>query len=68
MDKILNGDATGLDEFPWMALLQYRKRDGSLTFSCGGSLINQRYILTAAHCVTGKILQRVGPLYVTNKF
>lgn len=27
-----------------------------------GSLINTRYILTAAHCLVGEIERRVGPL------
>uniref|UniRef100_U5ESH9 CLIP domain-containing serine protease n=1 Tax=Corethrella appendiculata TaxID=1370023 RepID=U5ESH9_9DIPT len=61
-NRIYGGTNTEIDEFPWLALLQYRKSDGSLTFSCGGTVINQRYILTAAHCVTGEILTAVGTL------
>lgn len=62
-DKIIGGQATAPDEFPWMALLQYRKRNGDTPFSCGGSLVSSRYVLTAAHCVTGRILTAVGKLY-----
>ncbi|KAL3276738.1 hypothetical protein HHI36_012108 [Cryptolaemus montrouzieri] len=62
-DKILGGQATAPDEFPWMALLQYHRKNGETPFSCGGSLISDRYVLTAAHCVTGAILTAVGRLY-----
>nr|XP_029718133.1 phenoloxidase-activating factor 3-like [Aedes albopictus] len=44
--RIAHGKVAEVFEFPWMALLQ--GFDGS--FHCGGSLIAERYVLTAAHC------------------
>lgn len=51
--KIVGGKKTGVFDFPWMALLSYNITGRSPEFRCGGSLINKRYVLTAAHCVTG---------------
>lgn len=49
--KIVGGNKTGVFDYPWMALLAYRI--GSKTdFRCGGTIINKKYIITAAHCVT----------------
>ncbi|XP_014215633.1 melanization protease 1-like [Copidosoma floridanum] len=53
--RMVGGTMTRLDEFPWMALLEYYTPEGIKT-SCGGALINHRYVLTAAHCVSDKIL------------
>nr|Q8I6K0.1 RecName: Full=Phenoloxidase-activating factor 3; AltName: Full=Prophenoloxidase-activating factor III; AltName: Full=Serine protease-like protein PPAF-3; Contains: RecName: Full=Phenoloxidase-activating factor 3 light chain; Contains: RecName: Full=Phenoloxidase-activating factor 3 heavy chain; Flags: Precursor [Holotrichia diomphalia]BAC15604.1 prophenoloxidase activating factor-III [Holotrichia diomphalia] len=49
--KVLGGEDTDLGEYPWMALLQQTKTSGAKSFGCGGSLISDRYVLTAAHCV-----------------
>ncbi|XP_047485799.1 trypsin alpha-3-like [Penaeus chinensis] len=46
--RIVGGATTGVNEWPWQAALMY----GSQQF-CGGSLINDRYVLTAAHCTEG---------------
>ncbi|XP_058129729.1 CLIP domain-containing serine protease B4-like [Anopheles ziemanni] len=51
-DRIVGGEVTEPDEFPWTALIEYKKRDGTFGLHCGGSLINERHVLTAAHCVT----------------
>ncbi|ETN57792.1 serine protease [Anopheles darlingi] len=44
--RVIGGNATDTQPYPWMAALY---DNGS--FFCGGTLINDRYILTAAHCV-----------------
>ncbi|GJQ76777.1 hypothetical protein Trydic_g15617 [Trypoxylus dichotomus] len=49
VEKITNGNATALFEFPWAVALKYDRPTNS--WSCGGSLINDHYILTAAHCI-----------------
>ncbi|KAF7263934.1 hypothetical protein GWI33_000889 [Rhynchophorus ferrugineus] len=57
-DKIYGGQKAQLDEFPWMALVEYLKPNGQKGFYCGGVLINSKYILTAAHCLKGKDLPK----------
>lgn len=50
-DRIVGGTETDIDEFPWIAQIQYRKADRTIGSHCGGSLINDRFVITAAHCV-----------------
>lgn len=56
--RILGGMEASLEDFPWYALLEYRRNNGSRVFNCGGSLINSRYVLTAAHCVTNENIDK----------
>ncbi|XP_050511893.1 serine protease 7-like isoform X2 [Diabrotica virgifera virgifera] len=60
--RLFGGVETFLKEHPWMVLLGYKTRSGRFKWSCGGTLISQRYVLTAAHCVTGEIEHVVGKL------
>ena len=46
------GKEVGVNQYPWMAIILYNNK-----FKCGGSLINDRFVLTAAHCVY-KYVQR----------
>ena len=49
LEHIVGGIATRLGDYPYMALLGYLI-DGETFYLCGGSILNRKYILTAAHC------------------
>lgn len=49
-ERIAKGNKTLVFEHPWMVLLHYNHK-GNVIGGCGGSLINKRYVLTAAHCI-----------------
>lgn len=50
-DRIVGGEKTALNAYPWTVLLIAQPADKSFTsYSCGGSLLNNQYVLTAAHC------------------
>lgn len=47
---IIGGEKAKNGEFPHMTAIGWKTEEGSLKFLCGGSLISDRFVLTAAHC------------------
>lgn len=52
-DRLVGGKYAQLFEYPWIALLQY-DHDGEIEHGCSGTLINNRYVLTAAQCLANR--------------
>lgn len=45
-NRITFGQLAGLKEFPWQVAITLRDK-----YHCGGSIIGDRHVITAAHCV-----------------
>ena len=49
--RIVGGRPADPDEYPWLAAMIRPVSSGSGQF-CGATLINERYVITAAHCLS----------------
>uniref|UniRef100_A0A182Q0D7 Peptidase S1 domain-containing protein n=1 Tax=Anopheles farauti TaxID=69004 RepID=A0A182Q0D7_9DIPT len=65
---IVGGEEAKYGEFPHHALLGYQKTGArwDYEFQCGGSLISEQHVLTAAHCFTWEIDPTIVRLGVYN--
>jgi hypothetical protein len=49
--RIVGGEQTTIDDFPWQVGLSYLRGNGKPSIYCGGVLITPTVVLTAGHCV-----------------
>uniref|UniRef100_A0A8C6LV74 Peptidase S1 domain-containing protein n=1 Tax=Nothobranchius furzeri TaxID=105023 RepID=A0A8C6LV74_NOTFU len=60
--RIVGGTLAAEDQWGWQVSMQWR---GS--HICGGSIISARWIITAAHCMTGKKEREMAPSGVSSE-
>ena len=54
--RIIGGSEAEVNEYPWMVSLQFEG-----IHQCGGSLISDRWILSAAHCFKNRMRKKRNP-------
>jgi trypsin len=55
-ENVVGGQNAQPGQFPWQIALQ-RKSGQQFFHSCGGSILNERWVVTAGHCVQGVSLK-----------
>ncbi|XP_026753339.2 venom protease-like [Galleria mellonella] len=64
VELIVGGEKANQGEFPHMAAIGFTNFDGGYNFSCGGSLISPRFVLTAGHCIRDPNARNPEPVIV----
>ncbi|XP_040066288.1 trypsin-like [Ixodes scapularis] len=55
IERIVGGQPADPGEYPWQVSLRKVGRDGRTRHFCGGALINDQWVATAAHCVVTQL-------------
>ncbi|XP_068618858.1 CLIP domain-containing serine protease B4-like [Battus philenor] len=60
-DRIFGGTLAALDEFPWLVRIKSSKNKDvhRAIYSCGGTLITEQFVVSAAHCVINRVIWEV---------
>ncbi|XP_036602147.1 chymotrypsin-like elastase family member 2A [Trichosurus vulpecula] len=56
--RVVGGEDVQPNSWPWQASLQYSS-NGKWSHTCGGVLIDQNWVMTAAHCISSSRTYRV---------
>ncbi|MED6286558.1 hypothetical protein CHARACLAT_007249 [Characodon lateralis] len=58
VSRVVNGQDVRPHSWPWQISLQYNN-NGEWRHTCGGTLISDQWVLTAAHCIRSSLQYRV---------
>lgn len=64
IELIIGGENAKLGEFPHMAAIGWVNFNDEYSFSCGGSLISTRFVVTAGHCTRDPNAKQPEPVIV----
>ncbi|XP_075696591.1 chymotrypsin-C-like [Rhinoderma darwinii] len=59
LSRVVGGIDVRAHSWPWQISLQYQGTSGNWGHTCGGTLIADNWVLTAAHCISSSRVYRV---------